>query len=327
VVYIFFSDLVGTVENLIKENVNFRDVFADEPRQMILVKSHLNDSNLEIPSFVAGKHYAENFEKQWQRFKDTQLDSSNGTLISKQFLEQLFGQSLEHLSGKTILEIGAGAGRFTEYFVRYARLVVATDLSGAILFNAALGSKNLVAIQADLLAMPKMKIKFEYVFCRGVLQHTPDPVTAIKRIHDWAKLEGEVIFDIYTPPRLGKLSHKYLWRPVIQRLFTFESFSKFLDRNVDRILRIRRRLKPFLPGISNRVLNYIFPVSDFQGVFPLSEKQLIEWAKMDTLDAMFAVYDNPLKHEAVVNVLNQIGCQIISANPKTNSFRTKISLK
>ena len=172
--------------------------------------------------------------------------------------------------------------------------------------------------------MPHMKMKFDLVFCRGMLQHTPEPARAIELIHQWVAPGGVVAFDIYAPGRFGKLGAKYLLRPVIQRLFTFDSLSRFLERYAEQVLRIRWALKPFLPRRSKRLLDYVLPVYDYRGFHPLSEEQLIEWGKLDTLDAMFARYDNPMKYEHVIDVLRTLRCQVLSADPKMNFFRTTI---
>ena len=303
---------------------HFRGVFASEPDWVFVVKGRLTGKDCEVPSFVSAQHYADNFSKQWSRFRDIQLDSVNGTSISREYLERLIRHPLEYLAGKTILEVGAGAGRFTEHLIRYGSLVVAIDLSEAIFVNAALGAESLVPAQADLLHMPRMKLKFDLVFCRGVLQHTPDPAKAIELIHGWVAPGGMVAFDIYAPGRLGKLNAKYLLRPIIQRLFTFDSLSRFLERYAEQMLRIRWGLKPFLPGRSKGLLDYVLPIWDYRGVLPLSEEQLVEWGKLDTLDAMFALYDNPMKYEDVVDILRTLRCRVLSADRTMNFFRTTI---
>lgn len=303
---------------------HFRDVFASEPNSVIVVKGRVTGKDCEVPCFVGAQHYADNFGKQWSRFRDSQLDSVNGTSISREYLERLLGHPLEYLAGKRILEVGAGAGRFTEHLVRYGSLVVAIDLSEAIFVNGALGAESLVPAQADLLHMPRMKLKFDVVFCRGVLQHTPDSAKAIELIHGWVAPGGVVAFDIYAPGRLGKLNAKYLLRPIIQRLFTFDSFSRFLERYAEGMLRTRWRLEPFLPGRSKRLLDYVLPIWDYRGVLPLSEEQLVEWGKLDTLDAMFARYDNPMKYQAVLDLLRTLGCRVLAADRGMNFFRTTI---
>ncbi len=303
--------------------MEYRDIIAANPTRIICVENRFTGKKCETPSFVASAGYTENFSKQWSRFRDTQIDSVNGTSISKDFLERMLDQTLDSLEGKTILELGAGAGRFTEYLVRYAKCLVAIDLSEAIFANAALGADNLVAAQADLLHMPPMRLKFDIVFCRGVLQHTPNPVQAIERIHQFAKPGGTVIFDVYRRTCVGRLHYKYLWRPIIRRLFTFESFSEFLDRYAERILHWRWKLKPFLPGKSKYVLSYLFPVWDHKGLLPLTDKQLIEWSKLDTLDAMFAFYDTPLKHKEVIEIIRSLGHELVFSDKRLNFFKVR----
>lgn len=290
------------------------EVFAAEPVRWVG----------EIPSFVPDENYAGNFGKQWRRFRDCQLDSRNGTSISREFMERLLGHPVSQLAGLSVLEVGAGAGRFTEHFVRHAESVVAVDLSEAIFVNAALGSPNLVAAQVDLFRMPPLRRKFDLVYCRGVLQHTPDPPRAIGLLHQWARPGGRVVFDIYAPMRLGRWDAKYLLRPLIQRAFSYESFSAFLDRNAEGMLRARWRLKPLLPGKSKRILDYLLPVWDYRGVLPLSESQLVEWARLDTLDAMFAHYDNPMKYEDVLALLGRLPCELVAGDRGLNAFSTQV---
>src|SRR2546425_722991 len=133
---------------------------------------------------------------------------------------------------------------------------------------------------------------------------------------------GMVAFDIYAPGTLRKLDPKYILRPIIQRVFTYESFLRFLERYAEPILRFRWKLGPFFPGRTKQLLDFVFPVYDYRGFHPLKEDQLIEWGKLDTLDAFFARYDNPMTFEEVLEVLRRLGCRLLSADRKMNFFRT-----
>ena len=303
----------------------FPSVFSGDPCSLVSVTARVTGKDCPVASFVKGRHYAENFGKQWARFQDIQLDSKNGTSISKDYLEQLIGCRLEALAGKTVLEIGAGAGRFTEHFVRHAGLVVAVDLSDAIFVNAALGANNLVAAQADLLDMPTMTRKFDLVYCRGVLQHTPDPPKSIALLHRWVEPTGFVAFDIYAPGTLRGFGAKYVLRSVIQRLFTYDSFLAFLEQHAEWLLRLRWKVKPFLPWKTKQLLDLALPVYDYRGFLPLTDSQLVEWGNLDTLDAMFAKYDNPMGYEEVSALLRRLHCRVLSSDPRMNVFRTTVT--
>jgi len=56
----------------------------------------------------SGPALCREFRQTMARFRDIQLDSVNGTAISKSYLEQLIGSPIELLDGKTVLEVGAG---------------------------------------------------------------------------------------------------------------------------------------------------------------------------------------------------------------------------
>lgn len=300
----------------------YGDIFVDDPVAIHPVESGSGGS-VAIASFVS-QHYAENFARQWSEFRTTQLDSVNGTTISLDFLEDLLDAPVSSLRGKKVLEVGSGAGRFTEHLVSHADLVVATDLSEAIYLNAAIGASNAVFAQADILQSPRFRSRFDLVFCRGVLQHTPDPTKAIRVLHSLVEPGGRLVFDIYGKRGISALRPKYIWRPVVRRLFTFDSFGRFLDRWGERALRLRWRLKPFLPGPTSRVLDYLIPVWDHKGTLPLNERQLVEWSKLDTLDAMFAAYDKPMAPSEVVKVLLDLGFEHLSVDPHRNFYRVDL---
>ena len=79
---------------------NFRDVFAEEPYCVKVVKDEKTGKDYDIPSFVPEQHYASNFGKQWARFRNIQLDSINETTISRSYLERLIGNPVESLSAR-----------------------------------------------------------------------------------------------------------------------------------------------------------------------------------------------------------------------------------
>ena len=62
--------------------------------------------------------YTENFGKQWKKYNFVQIDSKNNFNISENFLNKLLFNKPEILKDKTVLEIGCGAGRFTEHILK-----------------------------------------------------------------------------------------------------------------------------------------------------------------------------------------------------------------
>ena len=76
--------------------------------------------------------YAQNFGYQWTEFQTTQYDSCTGHPLSENRLILSSGWHLEDLRDKLVLEIGSGAGRFTEILSKYGAHVISIDLSSAI---------------------------------------------------------------------------------------------------------------------------------------------------------------------------------------------------
>ena len=108
---------------------------------MELVRKVLNPEsifNTKIERFKVNKflndEYHENFGIQWNRFNKLQLDSFNG---SNESCDRILVQSeLEKVfENKTILEIGAGNGRFAELLLKWGAKVIAVDFSSAINAN------------------------------------------------------------------------------------------------------------------------------------------------------------------------------------------------
>ena len=67
-----------------------------------------------IARFAPRSTYAEAFGEQWQRYRQTQLDSYTGFPVSEIRLRRCLGEDVwDSLRGKLVLEAGCGAGRFT----------------------------------------------------------------------------------------------------------------------------------------------------------------------------------------------------------------------
>jgi hypothetical protein len=67
-----------------------------------------------IPRFISASNSADSFGEQWHRCAEVQIDSLTGVDISRRRFFECSGWSPEELASKTVLEVGCGAGRFTE---------------------------------------------------------------------------------------------------------------------------------------------------------------------------------------------------------------------
>ena len=267
--------------------------------------------------------YTTNFGEQWKDYRYVQIDSYNNNSISYNFLKKLIFNNEKILNNKNILEIGCGAGRFTEYLVNHAKLCVSVDLSTAIFYNFAANSKKLILVKADFLQLiPNMR--FDIVICRGVIQHTPHPFKSIKKLHKFVKNDGSVYFDVYKMPKIGYLHPKYfLWRPVAQKFLSYKKVKKILEKRIIFLLKLKKIIRKIFFN-SRFIADSIIPIWDHQGLLELNKKQHEKWSILDTLDGLFAKYDKPISYNKIINFLNKNNYKLLNSDKNNNIFETTI---
>lgn len=245
-----------------------------------------------IPRFVPERNYAGNFGFQWNRFRKTQLDSHSGLSISKQRLLASTGWDWSAMRGKRILDVGCGAGRFSEIALQSGATVIGLDYSEAV--DAARDNlshyQHFDAVQASVYELPFRPWSFDYVYCLGVLQHTPDPAKAFAVLPGQVRDGGRVAVDIYPFLWRNLLWSKYWLRPITKQLPN-PVLMKIVERVVPLLLKVSRLISS-VPMIGPK-LKYLLPVANYDGVYPLSESQLGEWSILDTFDMLSPEHDHP----------------------------------
>ncbi len=286
-------------------------------------KNNFYKENESIYVLNKDDSYVRNFGKQWRDYTNVQIDSMNDFTISKDYFYEMLFNKKEIINNKNILEIGSGAGRFTEHIIKKSKLCISVDLSSAVYHNVAKGKKNLILIKADFNELIPEK-KFDIVFCRGVLQHTKYPLKSILKLHEFVTDNGFVVFDIYKMPKIGYLHPKYFfWRPLIKNLLKYETFEIFLKRNVKILLKIKRKLRKIFFN-SDFIADSIIPIWDYKYKLNLSEKELVNWSIMDTLDGLYAKYDYPQRNSKIIKLLKKNNIEIVNNNKFKNFFITKL---
>lgn len=272
-----------------------------------------------IPRFVPQSNYADNFGLQWNRFRQTQLDSFSGRPISAGRFWKATAWRRADLRGAWMLDAGCGAGRFAEVALDAGARVVALDYSTAVdacLQN--LGDRpNLHVVQGDIYALPFAPRTFPFVYSLGVLQHTPDVARAFAALPPMLTPGGQLCADFYERSWRSALLPKYWLRPVTRRMPKAKLFA-LCERLVPGLLSVSRAVG--LIPLVGRTLRRVVPVANHEGVLPLSATQLGEWALLDTFDWLAPEYDHPQTAATVRGWLEQVGltdAQVLKAGHLT----------
>jgi SAM-dependent methyltransferase len=245
-----------------------------------------------VPRFVAPDNYAGNFGWQWNRYRRTQLDSHSGTTISRDRFVASTGWTREMLAGRRVLDVGCGAGRFAEVALDFGADVVALDYSSAVdaCYANHAANPRFSVVQGDIYRLPVRPGSFDFVYCLGVLQHTPDVENAFRALVPPVRQGGRLAVDVYPKFWQTIASAKYWVRPVTTRMRQ-ERLFRLIERSLPVLLPVSSALGA-VPRIG-RKLRQLIPVSNYAGIYPLNPGQVREWALLDTFDMLAPAFDQP----------------------------------
>jgi 2-polyprenyl-3-methyl-5-hydroxy-6-metoxy-1,4-benzoquinol methylase len=257
-----------------------------------------------IPRFTGLDNYANAFGLQWKSFAKIQLDSYNGSTISRDRLERCLGTPLEQLKDKNILEVGCGAGRFTEHLVKSGAHVHAVDLSMAVEVNAAnIGNvSNYRVAQADVYKLPFPAESFDTVFCIGVIQHTPSPEKTIDHLWKMVKPGGWLIIDHYT----------FDWMYLLKPILFYRFFLKRMKPEKSKAI-VERIVKFYFPlhwkyrnsRIATALLNRISPCYVYIKNFPAMDYDFhFNLTRLDTYDGLTDYYKHLRSKSEIEKILS-----------------------
>jgi len=248
----------------------------------------------EIPRFIDDFNYSGNFGFQWKKYSETQLDSYCKITLSEDRIKEVLEQDVSILKDKYVLEAGSGAGRFTEVFLKYEAKLYSFDYSEAVEANQANNGKDFILFQGSIYEIPLNREQFDYVFCLGVIQHTPDPELSFKCLSDQVKRGGTLCVDAYEKRGYSFLKWKYLLRPITKRLP-----QSFLYSLVKGMVFIFLPLSQLFGKVFGRLGHELFPVANFMNIPFKNYKERYTWSVLDTFDWYGPAYDNPQTLESV----------------------------
>jgi len=253
------------------------------------------------------------YSNQWNNFVAMQieLEQKYAPFNHTRFFA-VTGWDKEDLQDKNILEVGSGAGRFTQIVLDHtAANLYSVDYSNAVEANYRNNGHHqnrLQLFQASVYEMPFAKSQFDKVFCFGVIQHTPDVEKTVQSLIEMAKPGAEVVVDFYC--RNGwwtKVQAKYILRPLVKK-WSREKLLATIEKNVDWMITATTWFNKM--GIG-KFINRFIPVCDSKGTLPggLSKKEFREYCVADTFAMFSQPFDQPQKMETVKNWFLQNGME------------------
>ena len=264
---------------------------------------------------VAGLNYTENFGFQWNKFTRTQIDTAGQSTQSRDRFFAETSWEAEDLRGKCVLEVGSGAGRFSQVVLDHTPATLySVDYSAAVEANFRNNSHHgdrLHLFQASIYELPFAPGSFDQVFCFGVLQHTPDFEASVRALIQQAKPGGEIVVDFY--PIKGwwtKINAKYILRPITKRM-SHDRLFRIIEANINWLISADQ----FLHRVGLGVLTRFLPVCDITGGFPdsLTRSELREWAILDTFDQYSPEHDHPQRIQDVATMFERHGARVMFA--------------
>ena len=261
-----------------------------------------------IPRFADVNNYTASFGEQWNAFRETQLDSVTQQPASLNRFRGETGWRDEDLRDKWVLDAGCGAGRFAEVAARSGARFVGLDYSSAIDAAAQTLQRfpNAHLVQGSVLEPPFKQSAFDFAYCIGVVQHTPDPERAVEQVVRCTKHGGHFAMTIYARRPWTKLHAKYLVRPLAKSM-SRPLLRKLVEASMPVVFPVTDRL--FRLPVLGRVARFTIPVANYVDRDDLTREQRYEESVLDTIDMLSPVYDNPMTSGEVESVLRRSTAQ------------------
>lgn len=267
-----------------------------------------------IPRFVDSReNYAESFGYQWKRWHSIRSDQRNpGHNLRQVILERThFGEF--DLRGKTLLECGMGGGDDTEVLLSFPfGEIHSFDLSTSVERAAEyLSDPRLRIFQASIYEIPYPDYSFDVVYCHRVLQHTPDPGEALRRICAKVKLRGMLFAHSYKRSRIYMAEWRYKYRWLTKRL-PWRLIVAWLDRFGPAMHQLNRFLyrHKLTRALAYRFVPF-YKLPDVGEGSQTAEQSIIELEKQITFDALTPWHDHPMRSKEFRSIIEEAGFDIL----------------
>lgn len=261
-----------------------------------------------IPRFVKTS-YATSFATQWNRFSRVQVDSHRGGSYSRdRFVTEVVNQ-VGDVAGQVVVDAGCGAGRFSEIARDLGATVLAVDLSEAV--DAARSnlsdSINCCVVQADITRLPMDMALVNGLFSIGVVQHTPNPYQTVSRLAEQLVQGAWFALTAYGKGPFTKLHAKYFARGIVRHMSN-EKLLRLIEAGLPRVFGPLERIVS--TPMVGRGMSFALPMAIYPKRQDLDYDSRLQESILDTFDMLAPQYDEPLRPEKTVQLLEQFLAEI-----------------
>ncbi|HXO86211.1 MAG TPA: class I SAM-dependent methyltransferase [Gemmatimonadales bacterium] len=278
---------------------------------LVCPRGHAWSVRLGVPRMIpSARTYADAFGLQWNVYRKTQLDSHTGEPISRVRARRCLGEEawnqLSHHSGTDVLEVGCGAGRFTEILLAEGARVTSVDLSTAVEANQANfpQDERHRVLQADVMQLPFAPGQFDIVFCLGVIQHTPSPEATIAKLYEQVRPGGWLVLDHYAYSLSSLTKSRWLFRLILRRMSP-ERGLRYTERLVKLFFPLHRAVRKH--RVAQALLSRISPVTAYFHSYKLSDELHRQWSLLDTHDSLTDWYKRRRTKGQIRRTLERLG--------------------
>ena len=271
-----------------------------------------------IPRFVdyESQNYSKSFGYQWHRWPRVQFEAENvGKPMAgytRKMWERITGITGD-LTGKTIVDIGCGPGRFSDVARSKGAKVIGIDFSSAVEMAAKnlKDDPNVCICQADALNLPIKPGSIDGAFTIGVLHHTPNPKEGVNQAFHVLKDPGWFSICVYSKGGYYDFPTVQLWRKLFNVLWK-------LFGHIPALIYTYCIVYLFWP------IARVFPILDkpIRALFPFCNLPDINWSILDTFDSVTPTYQSAHESFEVFSWLKSTGfSQIEPTDWGFTSFR------
>lgn len=136
-----------------------------------------------------------------EKFYDTiadDFDSIMNMYDTNRRIEVIFDDFLgsEDLKNKSLLDGGCGTGLFTKKAIERGAEVISLDIAPKLVELTIRKNPSAKGIEGSLLELPFKENTFDYVISSDVIEHTPDPLAAVKELIRVLKPGGKICITV-----------------------------------------------------------------------------------------------------------------------------------